>query len=279
MSNVRIILDKYVARDIARLSEVQGRLIEAPYEFKTLSSISDFSIVFNNKGNDWSLENTEMVAVIFAKCKPRNWSVATNIALCVCDNPRDVYAYLMDLALKSKRDTWTKREQLSFVHPSANIHQSTQLSTNVYVDEGVDIGANCSIGFQGFGFGRLDNVGYQLIHTGGTYIGRNTKISNNVTVVAGTFQATSVEENVLVDDHVHIAHNCQIGANSTLTASTTLSGSVTIGKGSWLGPNSSVINGAVLGEDVFVGIGACVTKSFEGGVIAGNPAKKLRVEK
>ncbi|ASO27841.1 UDP-3-O-(3-hydroxymyristoyl)glucosamine N-acyltransferase [Vibrio anguillarum] len=279
MANVRIILDKYVIKDIARLTEVHGRPIEAPYEFKTLSSITDFSIVFNTKDNGWTLDNTEVVSVILAKCKPENWLSATNITLCICNNPRDVYAYLMNIAVRSRRGAWTKCDQISYVHPSAKIHHSTQLDTNVYVDEGVEIGANCSIGFQGFGFGRLNSVGYQFIHTGGAYIGRNTKISNNVTVVAGTFKATNVGENVLVDDHVHIAHNCQIGANSTLTASTTLSGSVTIGKGDWLGPNSSVINGAELGDEVFVGIGACVTKSFEAGVIAGNPAKKLRVEK
>ncbi|PML80836.1 UDP-3-O-(3-hydroxymyristoyl)glucosamine N-acyltransferase [Enterovibrio norvegicus] len=279
MSNVRIIVDKYVVKEISELTDIHGRLIEAPYEFKTLANVSDFSIVFNTQDSDWIVDTTEIVAVIFAKRKPENWSPSSKITLCLCDNPRDVYAYIMNVALESTRASWTRRDQISYVHPSAKMHFSAQLNTNVYIDEGVDIGANCSVGFQGFGFGRLNNLGYQLVHTGGVYIGKNTKISNNVTVVSGTFQATNVGENVLVDDHVHIAHNCQIGDNSTLTASTTLSGSVTIGRGNWLGPNSSVINGARLGEDVFVGIGACVTKSFEGGVIAGNPAKKLRVEK
>lgn len=279
MSNVRIILDKFIGDELTKLTDVFGKLIEAPYEFKTLSNLSDFSIVFNTKETDWTLEDTDSVAIVLAKSRPGNWSSVANKTFCICSNPRDVYAYLMSLGMESERGTWTKRDELSFVHPSAKIHPSTQLCPNVYVDAGVEIGANCSVGFQGFGFGRLGDKGYRLDHSGGVFIGENSKISSNVTIVSGTFQSTIVGKNVLVDDHVHIAHNCMVGECSTLTAATTLSGSVTIGKGSWLGPNSSVINGSKLGEEVFVGIGACVTKSFEGGVIAGNPAKKLRVEK
>ncbi len=167
MATVRILLDKYVAEEIQRLTQVLGQLIEAPYEFKTLSNISNFSVVFNTKDNDWTLESLDKVAVVLAKRKPENWSSSTNIVVCLCDNPRDVYAYLMGLSLNSLRGTWTRHDQLSYVHPSAKIHRSTQVDTNVYIDEGVEIGANCSVGFQGFGFGRLNNVGYQLIHIGG----------------------------------------------------------------------------------------------------------------
>lgn len=279
MSNVRIIIDKFIGNEICRLSEVFGRLIEAPYEFKTLSNLSDFSIVFNTSDSDWVMEENDSVSIVFVKCKPENWSSLANKTFCICNNPRDVYAYLMYLGMESERGAWTKRDELSFVHSSAKIHPSTQLCSNVYIDAGVEIGANCSVGFQGFGFGRLEGKGYRLYHSGGVYIGKDSKISSNVTVVSGTFQPTIVGKSVLVDDHVHIAHNCLIGDHSTLTAATTLSGSVTIGEGNWLGPNSSVINGSKLGEGMFVGIGACVTKSFDGGVIAGNPAKKLRVEK
>ncbi|EGR03991.1 TPA: DapH/DapD/GlmU-related protein [Vibrio cholerae] len=279
MSTARIFIDRYAIKELRKHTEIFGEIIESPYEFKTISSISNFSIVFNAKESAWLLEDTDSVAIIIAKVKPDNFELTVNKAFCICKNPRDIYSYLMNFGLKSGRGSWALRNEINFVHPTAKIHPSTQLGSNVYINADVEIGANCSIGFQGFGFGRIENEAFRLLHTGGVYIGKKSKISNNVTIVAGTFDATTVGDNVLVDDHVHIAHNCRIGNNATLTAATTLSGSTTVGSDTWLGPNSSIINGAKIGDGVFVGIGACVTKSFECGVIAGNPAKQLRVEK
>lgn len=53
---------------------------------------------------------------------------------------------------------------------------------------------------------------------------------------------------------------------------------VTIGKNCWIGVNSIILPGVVLGDHTIVGAGAVVTKSFPEGhqVIAGNPAKVIR---
>lgn len=57
------------------------------------------------------------------------------------------------------------------------------------------------------------------------------------------------------------------------------SGSVVIGKKCWLGMNSVVLPGVVLGDHTIVGAGAVVTKSFPDGncVVAGNPARIIRM--
>ncbi|MBS5133572.1 MAG: acyltransferase [Lachnospiraceae bacterium] len=53
---------------------------------------------------------------------------------------------------------------------------------------------------------------------------------------------------------------------------------VNIGKRCWIGMNSMILPGVVLGEHTIVGAGSVVTKSFPKGncVIAGNPAKIIR---
>ena len=89
--------------------------------------------------------------------------------------------------MESERGAWTNRDELSFIHPSAKTHPSTQVCPYVYIDSGVEIGANCSVGFQGFGFGRLGNKGYRLDHSGGVLIGKNSKTSNKVTVALVPF--------------------------------------------------------------------------------------------
>lgn len=53
---------------------------------------------------------------------------------------------------------------------------------------------------------------------------------------------------------------------------------IKIGKNCWIGMNSVILPGVILGEHTIVGAGSIVTKSFEDGncIIAGNPAKLIR---
>lgn len=53
---------------------------------------------------------------------------------------------------------------------------------------------------------------------------------------------------------------------------------VSIGKACWIGINSVILPGVVLGDHTIVGAGSVVTKSFEAGhcIVAGNPAKVIR---
>ncbi len=54
---------------------------------------------------------------------------------------------------------------------------------------------------------------------------------------------------------------------------------VILGEQCWIGMNSTILPGVVLGEHTIVGAGSVVTKSFPEGncIIAGNPAKKIRI--
>jgi NDP-sugar pyrophosphorylase family protein len=53
---------------------------------------------------------------------------------------------------------------------------------------------------------------------------------------------------------------------------------VLLGKGCWVGMNSIILPGIVLGDNTTVGAGSVVTKSFPEGncIIVGNPAKKIK---
>ncbi len=89
------------------------------------------------------------------------------------------------------------------------------------------------------------------------------------------------------DAHIYIGTGTYIAGNvGIITANHDLNDlalpapgkDVNIGKRCWIGMNSMILPGVVLGEHTIVGAGSVVTKSFPKGncVIAGNPAKIIR---
>ena len=86
---------------------------------------------------------------------------------------------------------------------------------------------------------------------------------------------------------ISIGKNCWIAKNvGIITANHDLKNpdlhsigkKVIIGDKCWIGMNSVILPGVILGENTIVGAGSVVTKSFEKGhcVIAGNPAKIIK---
>ena len=159
----------------------------------------------------------------------------------------------------------------------------TVIGHYVVVADGVTIGDDCLIksntviGEVGFGFER-DEIGIpiRILHLGSVAIGNRVEIGSLNTVCRATLGCTIVEDDVKTDDHVHIAHNCRVRRGALLTACVELSGGVDVGEFAWIGPNSSVIQKAVIGKHAFVGIGSNITKSVADRVaVAGNPARAL----
>lgn len=100
--------------------------------------------------------------------------------------------------------------------------------------------------FQGYG-----NY-YQAIMGGEIYIGKGTWIASNVGIITSNHDVNNLE-------------NHEPGR------------SVIIGENCWIGMNSVVLPGVILGDNTIVGAGSIVTKSFKGDcVVAGNPAKIIR---
>ncbi|HMN13115.1 MAG TPA: acyltransferase [Bellilinea sp.] len=87
--------------------------------------------------------------------------------------------------------------------------------------------------------------------------------------------------------HIRLGRGCYMGPNvGVITANHDPldpgrhlpAQDVVIGMGSWIGMNSVVLPGVVLGPHTVVGAGSVVTKSFPKGhvVVAGSPARKIR---
>jgi len=100
----------------------------------------------------------------------------------------------------------------------------------------------------------FQSFGIYLQNIGGTItIGRGCYIAPNVGII------TTNHNFLALDDHIE-------GED------------VVLGEGCWLGMNTVVLPGVVLGNNTIVGAGSVVTKSFPKGkcIIAGNPARFIR---
>ena len=94
---------------------------------------------------------------------------------------------------------------------------------------------------------------FQTWSDGHIYIGKGTWIAQNVGIITTNHDINDINEHSIPKD-------------------------VRLGEKCWIGMNSTILPGVVLGNNTIVGAGSVVTKSFPEGhcVIAGNPAKKIR---
>lgn len=239
----------------------------------------------------------------FAKIKPddaiRDQTIliandtATQFSPCVliADNPRLEFARALDQIEKkvgfNRPNTdpiihlSAQVSPLAFIGPGVEIGPRSIILPFAFIGEGTSIGADCVIksgaiiGQDGFGFERDENgIPLRLLHLGFVVIGNRVEVGSLTTVCRGTLGDTVIEDDVKIDDHVHISHNCRVRRGALLTACVELSGGVDIGQFSWIGPNSSVIQKAVVGANAFIGIASNITKHVsEGTSVAGNPAR------
>jgi UDP-3-O-[3-hydroxymyristoyl] glucosamine N-acyltransferase len=258
-------------------------------EIRALSAISEGSLCFAKVP---PAAGTALAAVIIA---PPGTSLSSG-AVIAAANPR--LAFARALQLLASEPGFRAHTAAPCVHPTAQVSLTavlgkgvrvgarTVIGHHVVVADGVTIGSDCQIksntviGEAGFGFERDEaGIPVRVLHLGTVVIGDRVEIGSLNTICRATLGSTIVEDEVKTDDHVHIAHNCRVRRGALLTACVELSGGVDVGEFSWIGPNSSVIQKAVLGSHAFVGIGANVTKSVPDGMtVAGNPAKPLHLK-
>lgn len=109
------------------------------------------------------------------------------------------------------------------------------------------------------------------------------EIGEGTVICAGNILTT----NITLGRHVQINLDCTIGHDvimgdfATLAPGVHVSGCVHLGRRVYIGTGAVVINGTqeaplIIGDDVVIGAGACVTKSIAAGLtVVGVPAKPL----
>jgi sugar O-acyltransferase (sialic acid O-acetyltransferase NeuD family) len=111
---------------------------------------------------------------------------------------------------------------------------------------------------------------------------RWVKMEEGTIICAGCILTTNIhiKRHVQINLDCTIGHDVVMGDYTTLAPGVHVSGWVHFGKRVYVGTGAVFINGTeeyplVIGDDVVVGAGACITKSIETGTWVGVPAKAL----
>ena len=175
---------------------------------------------------------------------------------------------------ESTKYYWSKYPEYEFTLFHNEINKNTPLKTNI-------IGQNCFIhetailNIEGIHYTKAPGGSrIQMKHIGNVKLGDNVSIFALATIQRGIFGSTILEEGVKIDSRVNIGHNSYIGKNSVVALGAILGGSVTLGENCMIGLGAIIRNGINICSNVIIGQGSNVVSSItEPGIYMGNPAK------
>lgn len=176
--------------------------------------------------------------------------------------------------------------QDTYIEPGCVIGPRVQIGHNARILSGTVIrhasigndflsNENAVIGANGFTMVEDEEGNLQRMPTlGKVIIGNNVEIGTHDNISRGSSGNTIIEDNVKLDSLVYIGHDAYLHKNVQITAGVIVGGFSELREHSYVGMNASLRNRISVGENVIIGMGSTVTKSFEPNVTAvGNPAK------
>jgi UDP-3-O-[3-hydroxymyristoyl] glucosamine N-acyltransferase len=219
----------------------------------------------------------------FVKDMPSDWGVA------VAESPRRAfYEFHNWLARKTEFYWKTSPSEIcrdAWIHSTAciadrdvSIGHRVTIEPHVVIQERVIIGddvivrAGTVIGSEGFEFARIDGAILPVAHAGGVLLHPRVEIQSNSCVDKAVFGGfTEIGEDSKIDNLVHIAHNVRIGRRCLLAACAMIAGSTTLGDDVWIGPGACISSEINVGDKASVTLGAIVTKHLVPGQrVSGN---------
>jgi UDP-3-O-[3-hydroxymyristoyl] glucosamine N-acyltransferase len=158
------------------------------------------------------------------------------------------------------------------------IHENVHIYSNVCIGKRVIINTGAIIGVPGMQF-RRDYLG-RLVegkHTGGIVIEDDVYIGAGTIIVRGVTKDTIIRRGTKIGILCLIGHQSITGKHCIILSHSMLGGSCQIGDYSRVSMKACVRERRTIGRNVFIGMGAVVTKDIPDSVMAyGVPAKVMK---
>lgn len=124
---------------------------------------------------------------------------------------------------------------------------------------------------------KWNRMQYRIYHLKkiGTTIGENAWIFSDDIETAEPYLVTIGNNVMIANDVSFTTHDAS--ASYYIPGASDIFGRITIGNNVFIGMGSIILPGVTIADDCIIGAGSVVSKSFlkPGGVIAGNPAKRI----
>lgn len=201
-----------------------------------------------------------------------------DVGLCIVDNPRNLYFKLHNsLAdapeyVRDKSDTKIGMncqisELSSIAKNNVIIGNNVIIEEFVVIRENTIIGDNCIIragvklGSVDYEFKREEDRIFGVEHYGGIVIENDVEIQCNSVINRGLYpwDDTRIGAFTKIDACVFISHGVKIGKCNMIVGQTLIGGRTVIGDNCWLGMDTSIKNGIVIGNNARLNMGAVVT--------------------
>tara|TARA_B100001123_G_C15244395_1_gene1000325 strand:- start:459 stop:1460 length:1002 start_codon:yes stop_codon:yes gene_type:complete len=149
--------------------------------------------------------------------------------------------------------------------------RNSLISKNVYIQDG------SKIGIKGFGFIPDKNKNSRTPHVGKVILEDGVEIGANCTIDRGSLTDTVIGKNTFLDNQVHIAHNVTIGKNCMIAGQVGFAGSSTLGDNVVIGGQAGISGHLKIGNNVKIGGGSGVINDIsDNQQVMGYPAVDLK---
>jgi len=149
---------------------------------------------------------------------------------------------------------------------------------NSIIKNFVNIKDGSKIGIKGFGFIPIKNKNFRFPQIGKVILEDGVEIGANCTIDRGSVADTIVGKNTFLDNLIHIAHNVKIGENCIFAAQVGIAGSTNIGNNVMVGGQGGISGHLKIGNNVKIGGGSAVLNDVakDNSQVCGNPAIPIR---
>ena len=143
--------------------------------------------------------------------------------------------------------------------------------------DNVNIKDGAKIGIKGFGFIPTKQKNIRTPQIGKVILEEGVEIGANCTIDRGSISDTFIGRNTFLDNSIHIAHNVRVGENCIIAAQVGIAGSTTIGNNTVIGGQAGISGHLKIGNNVKIGGASGVTTDIsDNSQVMGYPAVPLR---
>jgi UDP-3-O-[3-hydroxymyristoyl] glucosamine N-acyltransferase len=148
---------------------------------------------------------------------------------------------------------------------------------NSIIGDGVNVKDGSKIGIKGFGFIPAKGKNIRTPQIGKVILEDGVEIGANCTVDRGSVSDTIIGRNTFLDNHIHIGHNVKVGEDCIMAAQVGISGSTTIGNNTIIGGQAGISGHLKIGNNVKIGGASGVTTDIsDNSRVMGYPAVPIR---